>query len=142
MKKLLLASVITLAPFTAFAGGFVAAGDVNQSSTSAASNAGVNSQQGTAAGAAAYKGSVVVGTVSGNYTSVNTGAAAVSGPKGSATSTTAQQTNIGGTISGGSAHGQAGGISGGSQSSTGSGSSGASASNQNLGGFVSVKSWH
>jgi hypothetical protein len=83
----------------------------------------------------------VTGAVSGNYTQVITGAGATAGPKGSFTSTTAQQTNVGGTLGGGLAgnaphnHG-ASGVAGGTQTSQATGGSAATASNANLGGFV------
>jgi hypothetical protein len=145
MRKYLLASVIALAPFAAFAAQpQIIAGDVNLAQTAAGSTAGVSSQQGTMAGAkVGGNGAVVVGAVSGNYTQVNTAAGATAGPKGSFTNTTAQQVNVGGTIAGGLAdngkHSNgATGIAGGGQSSQATGGSTASASNVNLGGFIAV----
>jgi hypothetical protein len=142
-----MAGVIALAPFSAFAGSFIAAGDINQASTSSQSMAGVQSDQGTwAKTGVGGNGAVVLGTVSGNYTTVNTQGQAKAGPGGSSTSTQAQQFNIGGTISGGVAdngkHGTANGVTGGGQNSQAVGGSTASASNNNVGGFVVVKSYH
>jgi hypothetical protein len=144
MKKLLVASVFALAPLTAFAGGFVAAGDINNASTSVSSSAGVGSTQGTGAGSMVDgKGAVVVGAVSGNYTSVQTGGTANAGPKGSSTTTNAQQTNVGGTISGGMSTGRnATGMSGVGQNSQANGGASASASNTNTGGFVATHHGH
>jgi hypothetical protein len=146
MRKLLFAATI-LAPFAvapAFAGDLTIAGDVNLAKTAAGSTAGVASGQGTMAGAkAAGNGAVIVGAVSGNYTAVQTGAAALAGPKGSFTNTTAQQVNIGGTVAGGltdnQKHGGAAGMAGGQQSSQAMGGSAASATNTNLGGFIKVE---
>lgn len=138
MKKILLASVFALAPFAAFAGGFVAAGDVNMANTSVGSSAGVGSTQNTDAGATVNgRGAVMVGAISGNYSNVQTGSAAVAGPHGSATTTNAQQVNVGGTITGGMSTGHnATGQANGSQNSQTGGSATAQATNTNIGGFV------
>lgn len=149
MRKILLAAtMLSLVAGAALASqpqGWIGAGDVNLATTSAGSNAGVTSTQGTGANASVKgNGAVVVGTVSGNYTNVNTGAAAQAGPGGSTTSTSAQQVNVGGTVSGGMGSGGfingASGSTGGGQNSQASGNSSASATNANLGGFVTVKS--
>ncbi len=102
----------------------------------------MESTQGTIAGAMVKgDGAVVVGTVSGNYTSVDTKGAAKAGQGYAKTSTTATQTNIGGTISGGLAdqgrHGTAVGTTGGAQQSAATGGSVAGAAD--LGGFVKVQ---
>ncbi len=165
MRKFLLAATI-LAPFVAapaFAGGasqgLTAAGDINLSKTTAGSTAVVGSMQGTNAQAkAAGNGGVIVGAVSGNYTSVETTALGKAGVKGSYTDTTATQTNIGGTLAGGLAlnkdagHGGgpradtvsvqgngASGSAGGGQSSMSGGTAAATATNMNLGGFIKVE---
>ena len=164
MRKFLLAATI-LAPFVvapAFAGGaqqgLTAAGDINLSKTTAGSTAIVGGMQGTNAQAkAAGNGGVIVGAVSGNYTSVDTAAAGTAGPMGSYTNTTATQTNLGGTLAGGLAlnkdagHGGAprgdlfsvqgngaSGSAGGGQSSMAGGTAAATATNMNLGGFIKV----
>ena len=95
MRKLLLAGVITLAPFAAFATvsgpannqiGTSVVGDVNAANTAAGSTAGVNSTQGTHAGVStAGNGGVSVGAVSGNSASVNSSASGTAGPGGSST---------------------------------------------------------
>jgi hypothetical protein len=148
MRKLLLATAMaTFASVSAFAAmPLIAAGDVNLASTSASSNAGVASMQGTKSGVSlSGNGSVITGTVSGNYTSVQTGATGVATPLGSMTSTTATQVNVGGTVSAGNVsnsnmgHSFTSGSTGGSvggQSSQATGTSSATASNTNLGGFV------
>jgi hypothetical protein len=146
MKKMLFAGVFSLVPFVAFAGnGWVAAGDLNSATTQAGSTAGVSSVQGTGAMAkAGGNGGVMVGAVSGNYTSVDTGSSAQTGPGGSSTHTAATQTNVGGTISGGLAankHGNgASGVAGGAQTSSNWGTSSASAKNSNVGGFAAFGS--
>jgi hypothetical protein len=139
-----------------YRGGFVAAGDVNVASTQAGSTAGVSSIQGTGAQAnVAGNGAVLVGAVSGNYTSVDTAAAAQAGPKGSYTNTAAAQKNIGGTVAGGLAANKqqddhrgndfrtqgngASGSAGGFQASSDMGGSTAKASNLNMGGFIAVQ---
>lgn len=147
MRNFLLTATI-LAPF-AVASAFaemprapITAGDVNVAKTTAGSSAGVSSQQGTTAGARiGGNGAVIVGAVSGNYTSVETGAGATAGPKGSFTNTNAQQTNIGGTVTSalGNSTNRNSGASGkasGSQTSQASGDSSATASNKNLGAFT------
>jgi hypothetical protein len=160
MRKMLLASVFALVPFIAFAGqdrgGFIAAGDANIASTQAGSTAGVSSVQGTGVQTkAAGNGAVLIGAVSGNYTRINTGAAAGAGPKGSYTNTTAAQTNIGDTVAGGLAANKpqdehrgndfrtrgdgAFGSAGGFQTSADMGGSTAKASNLNMGGFVAIQ---
>ena len=145
MRKFLLAATIIspLAVASAFADmPQISAGDVNLAKTAAGSTAGTASGQGTFAGAkVGGNGAVVIGAVSGNTTQVITGAGATAGPKGSYTTTTAQQTNVGGTLAGGlvsnapHSHG-ASGIAGGTQSSQVIGGSAATASNMNLGGFA------
>lgn len=150
MRKILLAAtMLSLVAGAALASpqGWIAAGDVNMASTSAGSNAGVASTQGSGANSSVRgSGGVVVGTVSGNYTNVQTGAAAQAGPGGSSTNTTAQQVNVGGTISGGLGSSNshfgngASGSTGGGQNSQATGNSSASASNKNIGGFVAVGS--
>ncbi|MDR3536095.1 MAG: hypothetical protein P4L71_06310 [Acetobacteraceae bacterium] len=152
MRKFLFAATM-LVPFAAFAGSpaptLGIAGDVNLATTSAGSTAGVQSTQGTQAQAkAAGTGGVIVGAVSGNYTSVETTAAGRASPAGSYTDTTATQTNVGGTVTAGlainksgrgpiQANGASGSASGG-QNSQASGQSAATASNTNLGGAVIV----
>jgi len=152
MRKFLLAATL-LAPFIvgqAFATerpeGLKAAGALNLGMTSAGSTATVGSVQGTTAGAgAARTGAVVVGTVSGNHTAVETSALGKTSPKGgSYTQTTAQQTNIGGTVSGGLAVNKPGttgvsGVTDGGQSSVAGGGAAANAKTINLGGFVNVQ---
>ena len=94
MRKFLLAATI-LAPFVvapAFAGGapqgLTAAGDINLSKTTAGSTAIVGSMQGTNAQAkAAGNGGVIVGAVSGNYTSVETTALGKAGREWAGTPT-------------------------------------------------------
>ncbi len=164
MRKFLLAATL-LAPFAvapAFAGGGmlggIAAGDVNIGMTSAGSSAGVSSVQGTKARAnVAGKGGVIVGAVSGNTTSVQTTAQGTAGPKGSYTNTTATQSNIGGTVTGGLGltkwpvlsdrslmrrprrrKGASGSASGG-QTSQATGNADAKAANVNIGGFVTMQ---
>jgi hypothetical protein len=150
MRKFLLAATI-LAPFAlapAFAEmprGQTVSADVNLAKTTAGSNADVSSQQGTMAGAKiGGNGAVTTGAVSGNYTQVNTAAGAIAGPKGSSTSTNAQQVNVGGTVTGGLAdngkHSNgASGMAGGGQTSQASGGATATASNTNLGGAIKVE---
>jgi hypothetical protein len=148
MRKFLLCATM-MVPFAAFAGGsgLSVAGDVNIAKTSAGSTAGVASIQGTQAQIkAGGAGGVVVGAVSGNYTGVGTTALGKAGPAGSYTDTTATQTNVGGTVSGGLAIGKssgrmpaAGGSASGGQSSMASGGSAATASDTNIGGFVKVE---
>lgn len=150
MRKFLLAATI-LAPFVvapAFAGsgpnGASMAGDLNLAKTSANSTAGVASTQRTGANTlAAGNGSVIVGAVSGNYTQVQTTASAAARPQGSQTNTTAQQTNVGGTVAGslvtnkGWGKGVTGSA-GGSQNSQATGDANAAAANMNVGGFVKM----
>jgi hypothetical protein len=86
---------------------------------------------------------VTVGTVSGNYTSIETTALGRAGPQGSFTDTTAQQVNVGGTIAGGTAANKgwgkgATGISGGSQTTQTEGGATASASNTRLSGSLKL----
>jgi hypothetical protein len=158
MRKFLLAATM-LIPFAAFAGGtdLSIAGDGNLATTSAGLSAGVQSTQGTHAQAnVSGNGGVIVGAVSGNYTSVATTALGKAGPAGSYTDTTATQTNVGGTVASGLAvnknrsstpialtagRGQANGASGsasGGQNSQASGGSSATAANTNLGGSMSL----
>jgi hypothetical protein len=146
VRTLLLATVMLAFAAPAFAlpqpQPQIIAGDVNLATTSAGSNAGVSSSQGTMANVkAAGNGAVIVGAVSGNYTSVQTTALGTASPAGSYTDTTATQTNIGGTVAAGAANqmqkrGGASGTAGGGQYSTASGNSTATASNANLGGVV------
>jgi hypothetical protein len=141
----ILATFAAAPAFAEMAQAVTAAGDVNLAKTAASSNAGVSSQQGTMAGAkVGGNGAVTVGAVSGNYTQMNTAAGATAGPKGSFTNTNAQQVNIGGTVSGGTADNAkhtngASGMAGGGQSSQASGGAAASASNTNLGGIIKVE---
>jgi hypothetical protein len=152
LRKMLLASAFALVPFVAFAGnpsGLTAAGDINVAKTSSTSNAGVFSSQGTMAGARVDgNGAVVVGAVSGNYTTIQTNGSAKAGPQGSSTNASATQFNVGGTIAGGySTEGkgrgnEATGSASGGQSSGTTGGSTASASNTNVGGFVTIQQNH
>jgi hypothetical protein len=157
MRKFLLAATM-MVPFAAFAGSsdLSVVGNANLATTSAGSTAGVQSSQGTQAKAnAAGNGGVIVGAVSGNYTSVETTALGKASPAGSYTDTTATQTNLGGTaaaevainkgrtspivLSNGS--GQANGASGsasGGQNSQASGDSSAHAANTNVSGFLKI----
>src|SRR4051794_192832 len=106
MKKLMLGSMIALAPLAALAQGPLAG---NMASTQAASTAGVASTQGTQAAAkAGGNGGVIVGAFSGNIGNVQTSALGVARPTGSSTLTSARQYNVGGTISGGLAINAAG----------------------------------
>jgi hypothetical protein len=147
MRKFLFAATIlvpiTVAPaFAEMPRTQTTAADVNRAKTTAGSDAGVSSQQETMAGAKiGGSGAVIVGAVSGNYTSVETGAGATAGPKGSFTNTNAKQTNIGGTVAGGIGSGAsrssgAFGKASGDQISQASGDAAATASNKNVGGFV------
>lgn len=158
MRKFLLAATM-LVPFAAFAGGadLSIAGDGNLAKTTANSTAGVQSTQGNHAQATTGgNGGIMVGAVSGNYTSVATTALGRAGPAGSYTDTTATQTNVGGTMASGQAinqtghstpitltagRGQANGASGsagGGQNSQASGGSSATAANTNIGGSMSL----
>jgi hypothetical protein len=162
MRKLLLAATIlaSFAAAPAFAGSGADGGMIsgNVALATSGSNAGVSSVQGTMANAKlAGNGGVIVGAVSGNYTAVDTMSAAKAGQGHAKTETTAQQTNIGGTVAGGlvsnkdgrqargggdaslSMHGNSGvsGAAGGSQTSTATGGSVADAAN--LGGFIKVE---
>jgi hypothetical protein len=124
MRKYLLASTIVLAMVPA-----AFAGSNELSTTSATSVAGVSSEQGTNAAAAVggRGGTIVVGTISGNTTTVTTGATSRATKAGSVTRTTASQTNLGGTVSGGLSTGKgATGTTSGSQGSTGTGTASAS----------------
>ncbi len=147
MRKFLLAATM-MVPLAAFANSSTStigiAGDVNLATTSAGSTAGVQSTQGTQAQVKlGGTGAVTVGTVSGNYTSVQTTAAGRASPAGSYTNTTATQTNVGGTNSSGIVINKGfpatSGSSSGGQSSQATGGSTASASNTNLGGSVIVR---
>ena len=137
MKKLLLASMLALAPFAVFAEqpkAFVAAGDINSAATQAGSSVDVGSTQDTNAQTGrGFAGAA--GAVSGNYTTIQTGAAAKAGPAGSQVRTTGTQLNVGGTSIGklGAASASGG------QNSTDSGFADASAKNTNIGGFVAVQ---
>jgi hypothetical protein len=147
MRKLLLAATIfaSFAVAPAFAGSGADGGMIsgNVALTTSGSNAGVSSVQGTTANAKlAGNGGVIVGAVSGNYTAVDTRSAAKAGQGHAKTETTAQQTNIGGTVAGGlvfNKDGRSGvsGTAGGSQTSTATGGSVADAAN--LGGFIKVE---
>jgi hypothetical protein len=147
MRKFLLAATIlvpiTVTPaFAGMQGAQTTAADANRAKTTAGSDASVSGQQETMAGAKiGGNGAVMVGAVSGNYTSVETGAGATAGPKGSFTNTNAKQTNIGGTVAGGLGSGAnrssgAFGKAGGDQTSQASGDASATASNRNVGAFV------
>ncbi len=145
MRKFLLTSVFVLAPLAAFAAQPQAtAGDVNLAATNSLSVAGVSSGQGTMAAAkAGGNGAVIVGTVSGNYTTISTNGAAQATPAGSYTTVNTTQANVGGTVSSGLANNTknqngASGITGGQQSSQDTGSSVAAAHDVNLGGFVAT----
>ena len=147
MRRLLLTSAFALVPFAAFAAEGFIGGNINQAQTSSASSAEVGSIQGTGAHAfVGGTGGVVVGAVSGNYSAVDTAGSGTAGPKGSFTTSTATQTNVGGTVSGGLAANQkhggssngASGTAGGSQNSQTMGSSEVSAGSTNLGGFVTI----
>ena len=147
MRRLLLTSAFALVPFAAFAAEGFIGGNINQAQTSSVSSAQVGGVQGTGAHAfVGGTGGVVVGAVSGNYSAVDTAGSGTAGPKGSFTTSTVTQTNVGGTVSGGLAANQkhggssngASGTAGGFQNSQTKGGSEASASNTNLGGFVTT----
>jgi hypothetical protein len=152
MRKLLLVATMMI-PFAVSAkvpAPAAAIGDLSLSQTSAGSTAGVGSAQGTQANTkVSGNGAVVLGTVSGNYTSVQTTAAGRAGLGGSATQTGAQQINAGGTVSSGLAANTGStigrpasapsGSTGGGQSSQASGASTATASTANIGGGLSVR---
>ena len=127
MRTMLLAGVIALVPFVAFARapqqgslGLAAAGSL----------AGVSSTQSTsAASKVAGNGFVVNGAVSGNYTDVTTKGAVNVGKNAAKTNVTATQVNVGGTITGGYARGNAGGTESGAQNSQALGGSAAVGAN-------------
>jgi hypothetical protein len=79
---------------------------------------------------------------------VNSSASGTAGPGGSSTNTSAQQTNVGGTVAGGVisnspwGRGSSSGTAGGSENSQVSGTAGATASDTNVGGFVAGTSTH
>jgi len=101
MRTILLAGVIALAPFVAFAHGPQQA-QGKLTFTGAGSLAGVQSTQGTSAASnVAGNGFVVNGAVSGNYTDVTTKGAANLGKNAAKTNAAATQVNIGGTVTGG-----------------------------------------
>ncbi len=119
-KFLLAATVLALAATPAFAGG----PPKQVTALAAGSMAGVISTQGTNANATvAGNGAVVVGAVSGNYTTITTTGHAGTSPTGTTTTATATQTNLGGTVAGGYSQmtkgrgNEAAGSAGGSQSS-------------------------
>jgi hypothetical protein len=141
VRKLLLTGVLALAPLAAFAGGNLAQTSANSSAEI------VDGIQGTGAHAlVGGNGGVIVGAVSGNYSTVGTSGVGRAGPLGSYTNTTVTQTNVGGTVSGGLATNQklggasngASGSAGGFQSSQTKGGSDASASTTNFGGFATT----
>ena len=148
MRKYLFTAtiLIPLAVAPAFAGsgpvGGIIAGDVSRSAAN--STAGVASTQRTGANAiAAGNGGVIVGAVSGNYTQVQTTATGQARPHDTWTSTNAQQTNVGGTVTGGRAINAgtgkgASGMAGGSQDSQAAGNANAAASNMNVRGFAGM----
>jgi hypothetical protein len=122
-KFLVAATVLALAAAPAFAGGPQKGGQA-ATLTAAGSTAGVMSTQGTNANAiVAGNGAVIVGGVSGNYTTVTTTGHAATGNNGTNTKASATQTNIGGTLAGGYSQiakgrsNEATGTAGGSQSS-------------------------
>jgi hypothetical protein len=143
MRKFLLAGVIALAPFAAFAAGPQGAQIAgNVALTTSGSVAGVQSQQGTLSSAVVQgNGAVITGTVAGNYTSIDTSGSAKAGLGYAKTDAKTTQVNIGGTISGGVAtqgrHGTADGTTSGNQSSQTVGGSAAVAAD--LGGFAKVQ---
>lgn len=161
MRKFLLAATI-LAPFAigpAYAAGGTLSGDLKVTTTAAGSTASVASDQGTHAQVMAGRtGGVVVGAVSGNYTSVDTSALGKAGGGTSYTNTTATQTNVGGTLAGGLAinAGRSGpfstassissngatGTAGGGQNSQAGGSSAANASTTNISGVIKLQTGH
>jgi len=98
MRKILLtATILALAAAPVFAGG-----PPKQATLSAGSMAGVMSTQGTNANAkVGGNGAVIVGAVSGNYTTITTTGHAGTGQTGATTTAGATQTNIGGTLAGG-----------------------------------------
>lgn len=96
MRKLLLAGVFVLVPFVAFARNDIPAGIAASGSL-----AGVQSTQGTAAGAQVTNGIVVTGAIAGNYTDMQTNGMAKAGDGKATTATNAKQVNVGGTITGG-----------------------------------------
>jgi dihydroxyacetone kinase len=114
MKKLLLASSILLMAAPAFA------------DTTASSSGQINGVQGTYSTADVEHGAVVVGTVAGNYTAVNSNAAAHQG-NNPTTSTNVTTVSVGGTVSGGAAKGGANGNTGGIQGTTFTGKASATA---------------
>ena len=134
MRKLLLAGVFALVPFVAFAHGPQrTTGDAALAASG--SLAGVSSTQGTkAASSVAGNGAVINGAVSGNYTDVSTKGAANLGKNTAKTNVTATQLNVGGTITGGYANGNASGTQSGWQNSQALG--GSAAIGGNLSGSV------
>jgi hypothetical protein len=134
MRTILLAGVIALAPFVAFAHGPQQA-QGKLTFTGAGSLAGVQSTQGTSAASnVAGNGFVVNGAVSGNYTDVTTKGAANLGKNAAKTNAAATQVNIGGTVTGGFAKGNANGTEAGWQNSQALG--GSAALGGNLAGSV------
>jgi hypothetical protein len=143
MRTILLAATL-LFPLAAFADqGPNHAGQISGNAALAASGslAGVSSTQGTAANSmVGGNGSVITGGISGNYTDMTTSGSARAGQGTAKTATTATQTNIGGTITGGVADTPKGagntakGAASGSQSSQAVGGSAAVAAD--LGGYV------
>jgi hypothetical protein len=125
MRTILLAGVVALVPFAAFAHG-PQQSQANLALTAAGSLAGVHSTQGTSAASnVAGNGFVVNGAVSGNYTDVTTKGAANMGKNAAKTNATATQVNVGGTIAGGYATGNATGNEAGWQNSQALGGSAA-----------------
>jgi len=146
MKKFLLAGVIALAPFAAFAdqGQDAAKLAGNLALTGSVSAAGVESTQGTMSGAMLRgDGAVIVGTVAGNYTSMQTSGRATAGLGTATTQTKASQVNIGGTVSAGLSNegngrgNTATGVTGGTQQSAAAG--GSIAVGADLGGFIKAE---
>jgi hypothetical protein len=101
MRKLLLAAtMMALAAAPAFAGGAP-----RQPVMAVGSAAGVMSTQTNNANAkVGGSGAVIVGSVSGNYTTITTTGHAAAGQYGATTKATATQTNVGGTLAGGYSH--------------------------------------
>jgi hypothetical protein len=113
MRKLLLASVIALAPIVAFAAkGGDDHGVVGRSSAAvnvlgAGSLAGVASTQGTMANSSLKgTGYVVNGAIAGNYTTMNTGGKVTVGNGKVIVGAGATQTNIGGVVMGATGSGK------------------------------------
>jgi hypothetical protein len=136
MRKILLVSVIALAPLAAFADDHHGGTSSSVSRTDSSSGAGVLSNEKTNAGVdVGGNGHIAAGAVSGNTSSMETQGRASVGRDGSTkTNATATQTNTGGTLAGGASQssghhgGDTSGGAGGSQTSTVIGGSTANAS--------------